>query len=94
MSKLQPYDPSLLVKLAKRQLPEEKWLPAALAACTKVLRETAAYIYFVNSAGANQPGSAWQFQRNLFLRHPTEGLLVLDILDGNRVGGIEFLARL
>ena len=94
MSESKSFDPSLLVELAKVQLPEKTWLPAALAACTKVLRETEAYIYFVSSAGANQPGSAWQFQRNLFLRHPTEGMLVLDILDGNRVGGIEFLARL
>ena len=28
------------------------------------------------------------------LRHPTEGNLVLDVLEGNRVGGVEFLSKL
>ena len=94
MSELKSFDPSLLVELAKVQLPEKKWLPAALAACTKVFLDDDACIYFVNNTRPNQPGSVWQFKTNLILKHPTEGDLVLDILDGNRVGSIEYLARL
>jgi hypothetical protein len=39
-------------------------------------------------------GSEWQFDHNVILTDETEGTLVLDILKGNRVGGIEFLKRL
>ena len=33
MSDSKPYDPAWLVELATEQLPEETWLPAALAVC-------------------------------------------------------------
>ena len=36
----------------------------------------------------------WQFEKNLFLTDDKEGEIVLDILKGNKVGGIEFLSRL
>jgi hypothetical protein len=45
-------------------------------------------------ANPGEPASEWQVQTNLELQHPTEGDLVLDILEGNRVAGVEFLARL
>jgi hypothetical protein len=89
-----PYDPTWLVELAKAQLPEEPWLPAALAACTSASQESAAYIHFVDPAHPSEPDSEWQVQTNLTLQHPTEGDLVLDVLEGNRVGGVEFLAKL
>jgi hypothetical protein len=88
------YDPTWLVELSKQQLPEEEWLPAALAECRVAWQKSDAYIYFIDPAHANEPGSEWQFEGNLFLEHPIEGELVLDILSGNRVGGVEFLARL
>ena len=94
MSDWKPYDPTWLVELAKEQLPEEKWLPAALAACTMASQESAAYIHFVKPADSDEPSSEWQTQTDLTLEHPTEGELVLDILEGNRVGGVEFLAKL
>ena len=94
MSDWKPYDPTWLVDLAKEQHPEEPWLPAALAACTMARQESAAYIHFVNRADPDEPGSEWQEQTDLILKHPTEGELVLDILEGNRVGGVEFLAKL
>jgi len=94
MTDWQPYDPTWLVELAKAQLPEEKWLPAALAACTTARQGSPAYIHFVNPADPDEPGSEWEVQTNLSLRHPTEGDLVLDILDGNKIGGVEFLAKL
>ena len=50
--------------------------------------------HFVNPTNPDEPESEWQVQTNFELQHPTEGDLVLDILEGNRVGGVEFLARL
>ena len=94
MTDWKPYDPTWLVALAKEQLPDEPWLPAALAACTMARQESAAYIHFVTRSDPDEPGSEWGEQRDLILKHPTEGELVLDILEGNRVGGVEFLAKL
>ena len=93
MSDWKPYDPAWLVELAKAQHPEEAWLPAALAACTMARQESAAYIHFVSPADPDELSSEWQGQTDLILKHPTEGELV-DILEGNRVGGVEFLAKL
>jgi hypothetical protein len=89
-----PYDPGWLVALARETRPAEPWLAAALAKCTLAAEESRAYTYFVDPREANQPGSEWQFDSNVMLKHPVESDLVLDILIGQRVGGIEFLARL
>ena len=94
MADWKPYDPAWLIELAKAQLPEEDWVPAALARCTRARQESEAYIHFVNPADPNDPGSEWDVQTDFTLRHPTEGDLVLDILEGNRVGGVEFLSKL
>jgi len=94
MSEWKPYDPAWLVELAKAQVPEEAWLPAALAACTMALQESEAYIHFVHRADSDEPDSEWESQTDIVLKHPTEGELVLDILEGNRVGGVEFLSKL
>jgi hypothetical protein len=94
MSDWKPYDPTWLVELAKAQLPDEVWLPAALAACTSSRQESDAYIHFVSPADADEPGSEWQVQTNFTLTSPTEGDVVLDVLEGNRIGGVEFLAKL
>ena len=89
----EPYDPAWLVELAKDQMPEEPWLPAALATCRRAWLQSPAYVYFVNPRNPNSPGSEWQFEANVVLKHPTEGDLVLDILKDRRVGGVEFLSR-
>ncbi len=94
MADWKPYDPTWLVELAKQQLPEEAWLPAALAACTMARQDSPAYIHFVTKSDPEEPSSEWQAQTDLTLKHPTEGELLLDILEGNRVGGVEFLAKL
>ena len=94
MSDWKPYDPAWLIDLAKEQLPEETWLPAALAACTMAKQDSTAYIHFVKAAESEEPSSEWEAQRDLTLKHPTEGELVLDILEGNRVGGLEFMDKL
>ena len=89
-----PYDPSWLADWVRAHRPELAWLADALARCTRAARGGRAYLYFVDPADANQSGAEWQLERSLKLDHPKEGTLVLDILAGHRVGGIEFLARL
>lgn len=88
-----PYDPTWLVALARTQLPEEPWLPDALAKCTKASGDIP-QIHFVNPHRPNRPGSEWQFERNLELEDPEHGMLVLDVLKGNRIGAVEFLGVL
>jgi hypothetical protein len=78
------FDPDELAALAGAQRPEEPWLPDALRRCTRALRESRAYVRFV-------PEEAWAFERNVRLVHPREGTLVLDVLTGRRVGGVEWL---
>ena len=89
-----PYDPAWLVDWVRANVPEEPWLADALARCTRAMEGGAAYLYFVDPADANQPGAEWQIDRSLTLHHTGEGTLVLDVLTGRRIGGIEFLARL
>jgi len=88
------YDPAWLVALAREQHPDLPWLADALAGCTRAAWESRAYVYFVDPADANQPGSAWQFDVNVVLEDPREGEIVLDVLRGQRVGGAEFLKHL
>jgi hypothetical protein len=87
-----PYDPGWLVALAREQYPDEPWLAEALEACTRAAWGGPAYLYFVDATDANQPGATWRFDENRILEHPREGDLVLDILYGRRVAGVEFLA--
>jgi hypothetical protein len=89
-----PYDPAWLVTLARESRPDEPWLAEALSKCTRAARESPAYIYFVDPAPLDQPGSQWRFEKNVVLEHPKEGSLVLDVLQGARIGGVEFLKRL
>jgi hypothetical protein len=89
-----PYDPAWLVELARAQRPDEPWLADALARCTRAAEGGPAYLYFVDASEPNAPGSEWQFETNVMLEHPREGTLVLDVLSGQRVGGVEFLKRL
>jgi hypothetical protein len=86
-----PYDPTWLVDLARASRPGEPWLAEALARCTRVVEESRAYLRF---AGPDDDGPDARFEKNLVLHHAREGELVLDVLAGGRIGGIEFLKRL
>ncbi len=92
--KWEKYDPTWLVDHAKEQHPDKPWLAKALSKCARCSIESKAYIHFVDPKNANSPGAEWQFEKNIFLNSPREGELVLDILEGYRVGGVEFLLRL
>lgn len=88
------YDPRWLVELARQQHPHLPWLAEALASCTRASQESDAYVHFVDPSNANEPGAAWQFDTTLRLTDAVHGELILDILQGHRVGGIEFYDRL
>lgn len=88
------YDPGWLVELATEQHPDKTWLREALTRCTRCQPESRAYIHFVDPSRPNKPGSEWQFDTNLHLHSPSEGWIILDILDGHRVGGVEFVDKL
>ena len=88
------YDPRWLVELAKTQHPDKPWLADALSACTRCQWKGDIYLRFVDARRANRPGAPWQFRQSLFLKDPGEGNLVLDVLVGNRIGGVEFYDRL
>lgn len=65
-----------------------------LLRCRTALVEGEAYIHFVDPTSPNTPDSEWQFERNVSLRHPDHGHLVLDVLRDGRIGGVEFIDRL
>lgn len=89
-----PYDPTWLTLLVKALHPQEPWLAEALMTCTTAAAEGRAYLRFADPNSPNRLDSEWQFERSIMLEHPTEGTLVLDVLRGGRVGGVEFLNRL
>ena len=78
------YDPAWLVDLAEQQHPDKPWLQGALKSCTKAAKESRAYYFFI-------PADKWQWKTNLILEDKKMGTIVLDILEGERVGGVEFL---
>jgi len=90
----QAYDPLWLVRLATAQHPDEPWLAEALSACTACRREGDKYVRFVDATGANRPGAAWQYEASVWLVDPDKGNLLLDVLSGRRIGGVEFYDRL
>jgi hypothetical protein len=83
------YDPGWLVALAEAQYPDEPWLAEALRACTRARPESRAYVHFVDPRGP-----IWRFAGNLMLQSREHGTLILDILEGQVVGGVELLDRL
>lgn len=91
----EPYDPTWLVDLARQQRPDLTWLIDSLAACTQChWKRRRIYVHFVNPEHANQPGADWQYRETISLDHPEYGHIKLDVLNDNRVGGIEFYDRL
>ncbi len=90
----QKYDPEWLVKASEERVDEYPWLPDALSKCTKALASSEYYLYFVDSKNPNKPGSEWQFDENIIIEDTPFGEVALDVLDGNRIGGVEFISKL
>jgi hypothetical protein len=77
------YDPTWLVELAKKQLPEIEWLPAALEVCTEAERTEDGYgevVVFIDRMEG-------KFKENIILIEPKVGRIALDILIDDRVAG-------
>jgi hypothetical protein len=83
-----------LVEAARREAPLDPWIAEAFERCTAAAAVCPAQLVFVDPATADEPAGAWRFRYNLELWTEDAGDLVLDILDGPRIGAIEFLDRL
>ncbi len=80
-----PYDPTWLIEPAREQFPELDWLPDALAKCTRALRESDYYFRFSDPAIEK-----WEIDYDYDVEiEINEGFIRIDILAGQRVGGIE-----
>jgi hypothetical protein len=88
------FDPRMLVDAARKQAPSYLWLPDALANCPKGNWRSRAYVHYVSSKNANQPGAEWQHDKCVTLTHDTLGTVIIDVLKGDRIGGIEFFDRI
>lgn len=88
------YNPDWIVEIAEEQISERLEIIEGLKNCTKAKRESRAYIYFVNGKNPNQENSEWQFKENIILEDKKEGTIILDILKGDIIGGVEFLKYL
>ena len=88
------FGPRMLIEAARHQATEFPWLPAALSKCGEGEWESRAYVRYVPCHQPNQPGSEWQFETNVVLHLPELGMVVLDVLQGQRIGGIELVDRI
>jgi hypothetical protein len=88
------FEPRMLIEDALAQAPELVWLPAALARCGSGDWVSRAYVRYVSCVDPNQPGSDWQFKNNVVIDHRIFGEVIIDILQGERIGGIEFIDRI
>ena len=52
--------------------------------------ESKAYYRFVDSINASQSGSKWKFKDTIILEHPKHKTIILDIIEDDHLGGIEF----
>jgi hypothetical protein len=85
------YDPAWLVALARAQHPGKPWLAEALARCTQARGAGTVYVRFVSHRNANQPGAAWQFERSVELVDRDAGVVLVDVLQDGRIGGVELV---
>ena len=90
----QPYDPAWLVQLARAQHPESPWLAEALARCRLAVGAGSPYVHFASAEQANRPGAEWQYRESISLHDPEVGLVVVDVLEDGRIGGIELVGLL
>lgn len=92
--KWETYNPQWIVDIAKEQIPDKPEIILALSKCIKAKIESRAYIYFVNGDNSNEPNSEWQFEENIMLEDKKNGTIILDVLKGKKIGGVEFLKYL
>lgn len=85
------FAPQMLFEDANAIAHEISWLPAALCNCGPGQWESRAYVRYISRVHANQPGSEWQYTGSVTLHHRDFGMVVIDLLEGKRIGGIEFV---
>jgi hypothetical protein len=88
------FNPRSLMQAVREQAPQFPWLPEALATCGRGEWESPAYVAYVSRLNPNQPGADWQFHTNVVLNHKEFGMVVIDVLKGDRLGGIELVNRI
>ena len=88
------FHPRMLSDAVKMQAAEFEWLPAVLESCGDGEWESMAYVGYVSRTRPNEQGSLWQFEANILIEHEIFGTVILDILKGYRLGGIEFLSQI
>ena len=84
----------MLIEETRLQAPEFPWLPDALARCGTGEWESSAYVRYVTSIDPNQQKSQWQFETNVVINHHSLGMVVIDVQQGDCIGGIEFVDRI
>ena len=72
-------------------LPEDSIVKRNLESINSGKWKNKAYYQFIDSTHSNTPGSKWIFKENIILEHPKSGTIVLDILEKDQLGGIEFI---
>jgi hypothetical protein len=77
-----------LVKSAKHEHPDDVWLRVELSKIQIVKKESEAYYYTIDKS------KGWSFKGNIVLDDTIYGTVVLDILEGNVIGGIELISRI
>lgn len=80
-----------VIDLIKINIPEKSSLKDTLENAKNGNWESKAYYRFVDSKNANKPDAEWQFKENIVFDHPKLGTIILDILQDERLGGIEFV---
>ena len=80
-----------IIDLMRKQQPKRLSIIQSLQKTTGGKWTSSGYFRVVNSMNANNAGSEWQFQENIILEHESLGMIVIDVLKGDRIGGIEFL---
>lgn len=83
-----------MIELIRQQAPDRLELIDQLRKLVKGSIAMKPYVQFVDSTNPNQEGSVWQFDENIFLEHETKGMIVLDLLEDGRIGGIEFINQI
>ena len=87
------YDPGWLVEAAKPYGEEYPWSEESLTKCI-LAKDGGVYVHFVDSSRPNKPGSEWQFKENIVIEDTLRGDVILDVLTGNRIGGVEMFSEL
>jgi hypothetical protein len=77
----------VLIELVMEEHPDRQDVILSLQNSSGGYWSNKAYYQFVDSAHANQTGAEWQHEDCLLVKV----VIVIDVLKGGRIGGIEFL---